>query len=153
MVKIRDVMNHRVVKLTPESTMLYAAEMFCLSQASDLMVVDGSNRFIGVVSEGDLIRAVLPDIKEAVHSGMTQNDLYRIFLESGKGLANQSVARLIIENPITVRPDSELLEAATVMTGKQIRRLPVVEDGRFLGTVSRADICWGLLGTAVAPTL
>ena len=60
-----------------------------------------------------------------------------------------SIKRLIIADPITVHPDDPLLKAAAVMTSRMIRRLPVVHEGRFIGTVSRADICWALLCASI----
>ena len=47
----------------------------------------------------------------------------------------------MIRDAITVKPADEVAQAATIMVDRQIRRLPVVEDGRLHGTVSRADVC------------
>ena len=47
----------------------------------------------------------------------------------------------MIRNAIVVAPDNEAAEVATIMIQKQIRRLPVVQDGQLVGTVSRSDIC------------
>ena len=68
-----------------------------------------------------------------------------MFLDNGRNLALDSIKRLIIYNPITVTPDEDLLKVSTVMVEKMIRRLPVVERGRFVGSISRADVCWALL--------
>ncbi len=142
---IGKIYNERVARLHLSSTMKQAAQLLVLTQASDLVVVDDEERFLGVVSEGDLIRAVLPDFEEVVNARGSLDDAFRIFLDSGKNLAGESIQRLLIEEPITVAPEDELLKAATIMVQLNIRRLPVVEDGKFLGTVSRADVCWALL--------
>ena len=142
---IGKIYNERVARIRLTSTMKEAAQLMVLTQASDLVVVDDDERFIGVVSEGDLIRAVLPDFEEVVNARGSLDDAFRIFLDSGKNLAGESIQRLLIEEPITVAPEDELLKAATIMVQLNIRRLPVVEDGKFLGTVSRADVCWALL--------
>jgi CBS domain-containing protein len=44
----------------------HAAELVAMSGVSDLMVVDGEGRFVGVLSEGDILRAALPDIDDLV---------------------------------------------------------------------------------------
>jgi CBS domain-containing protein len=44
-----------------------------------------------------------------------------------------------------VSPDDELLAVATVMLRSHTRRLPVVRDGAFLGSISLSDICWAVL--------
>lgn len=142
---IKDVMNSRVARLRASTNLKTAAELFCVTQVSDLMVVDEHDRFIGVVSEGDLIRAVMPNFDEVSSAGGSLSDAYLLFLRSGQQMSNQLVTRIMISKPITLMPDDQLLKAATIMISKHIRLLPVVERERFLGTVSRADICWGLL--------
>jgi CBS domain-containing protein len=143
--KIRDVMNERVARVAENSTMIEVAQLLVLTQASDIAVVDSAGRLVGVVSEGDLIRAAMPDFAEVVKVRGSLADAFRFFLDCGRGLARQSIARSIIPTPITVGPDDEILKAATVMIEKNIRRLPVVDGDLFVGTVSRADVCWGLM--------
>ncbi|MCA9540242.1 MAG: CBS domain-containing protein [Myxococcales bacterium] len=143
---IRHVMNPKSAKVGADITIKRAAEMMVITQASDLVVVDDNDRFIGVVSEGDLIREVLPDVDEVFHAGGSMKDAQRALIESGARLHDQTIERLIIHNPFIVRPDDALLTAAAVMIDKNVRRMPVVsDDGRYYGTVSRADICWALL--------
>lgn len=142
---VRDVMNPKAARIGVRSTLQQAADLLVLSQASDLVVVDEEGRFVGVVSEGDLIRAVMPDLDEVIAAGGSLRDAFQIFLAAGRDLAFQPIQGLIISNPITVRPDDELLKVATAMIDRVIRRLPVVEEGRFVGTISRADICWAVL--------
>lgn len=142
---IRDIMDVKAARVVETAMMQTAAELLVLTQASDLMVIDQEGNFVGVVSEGDLIRAVMPDLDEVIAAGGSLTAAFQIFLSAGRDLARTPIKRLIITNPITVHPADELLKAATVMTTKMIRRLPVVANGKFLGTVSRADICWALL--------
>ncbi|MCB0226420.1 MAG: CBS domain-containing protein, partial [Anaerolineae bacterium] len=106
---------------------------------------DADGCFAGVVSETDLLRAVIPDVDEIVKGGGSLNDACHIFIQSGQDLAGQPVRRLVKNNPRTVAPDDELLAVATVMLQSDKRRVPVVEDGLFIGSVSLADICWAVL--------
>jgi len=142
---VRDVMNRKVARIYENTTMRRAAELASLSQASDLMVVDETDTFLGVLSEGDLVRAVMPDLDELISAGGSLAQAYRIFLQTGRDLADEPIGRLIIRNPITVASTDELLKVATVMVSKMIRRIPVVDEGRLVGTVSRSDVTWGLL--------
>jgi CBS domain-containing protein len=143
--QVSDVMSIKVAVISVDATMRLAAELLTLTQASDLIVVDTERNFIGVVSEGDLIRAVMPDFNEVVKAGGSLDAAKQMFLDNGRNLALESIKRLIIYNPITVTPDEDLLKVSTVMMEKMIRRLPVVERGRFVGSISRADVCWALL--------
>jgi len=141
---IKDIMEDPV-SIQIDDVLDSAAKLASDTQASDLMVVDAENRFIGVLSEGDMIRAVLPNFEEITHGTGSLEDAFQIFVESGKDLAKQPFERLIIRNPILLKPDEELLRAATVMIEKMIRRLPVVDNSKLIGTVSRSDICRAIL--------
>ena len=109
------------------------------------MVVDDDGRYVGVLAEGDLLHALMPDFEGLMDSGASLADAFRIFVDSGREYADQPIGRLVIRKSITVGPEDELLKAATVMVTKGIRRLAVVDGERLLGTVSRADVCWALL--------
>jgi CBS domain-containing protein len=144
--KIGDIMNVNAIRIRQGATMRQAAEMVSTNQVSDLMVVDAENNFRGVLSEGDLIRAVLPQYEEIVRSGGSLSGAFELFLDKGKAIAEQPIEPLVIKSPITVSPQDPVLRAASTMISKQIRRLPVVEKGKLVGTVSRADICRAVLG-------
>lgn len=142
---IRDVMNTKAARIHLGRPMALAAEILVLTQASDLMVIDNEDRFFGVLPEGDLLQAVMPDFEGLMESGASLEQAFAVFRHSGSDYADQPIDRLVIRGSITLSPDDELLKAATVMLTKGIRRLAVVEGERFVGSVSRADICWGVL--------
>ena len=52
---------------------------------------------------------------------------------------------IVIRTPIVVTPDNDVVKAAATMASEKINRLPVVEDGKLVGTISRADICHAVL--------
>ncbi len=141
---IGDIMNVNATRIRVTATMRQAAELVSQSQSSDLMVVDGDNNFVGVLSEGDLIRAVLPKYDELVKGGVTNP--VNLFVERGHENAEASIGPLVIRAPLMLSPADPVLKAASTMVSKQIRRLPVVEKGKLVGTVSRADICRAILG-------
>lgn len=138
-------MDQKVARIGVSTNFQEAAELLVLTQASDLIVVDPQGQFVGVVSEGDFLRALIPDYNEVKEAGGSLADAFRIFVDNGQDLARQSISRLIIRHPITVSPEDELLSVAAIMIEKMIRRLPVVQAGRFCGTISRADIAWAVL--------
>ena len=139
--QIRDIMTNYPVYIRIGADMRRAAEMISISEVSDLMVIDHDNIFIGVLSEGDLIRAILPSFDEVLRAGGTLNDAFTFFLQKGRDLVNRPIDPLVIRDAITLKTTDEVAQAATVMVEKQIRRLPVVDDGKLLGTVARSDIC------------
>ncbi len=146
--QIKDVMRVPAVRIHQDSDIHHAAEVVAWSGVSDLMVVDDNDRFIGVLSEGDILRTVLPDIGEIIDEGGTLADAFRIFMEKGEQLAGMPITPLIIREPIVLDPENHIAQAATILVQKQIRLLPVVKEGVLVGTVSRADVCRAVVGTA-----
>ena len=143
--KVRDIMNINSIRILSGATMAEAADLAAMSDASDLFVVDEDNKFIGVLSEGDMIAKTLPDITELMGSSGGIRDSQDIFSEKGGRLGREAVDPHMIKNPITLGPDDQLIKAAATMAKNKIRRLPVVKDGKLLGTISRGDICKAVL--------
>lgn len=141
--KIRKVMNINAVRVLKGSTISKAAEIAAFTSASDLCVVDEDNHFEGVLSEGDLMRAALPNFAELTDEGrnLDRDEVYELFNEKGHQLSNEPIDALVIRNPITVGPDDDVQKAAALMSAKAIRRLPVIGNGKLLGSISRADVC------------
>ena len=145
---VREVMVIHPICIYVDADMRQAARIVSRAEVSDLMVIDRQKKFVGVISEGDLLRAILPDFDEVLAAGGSLSAAFRFFVEKGRDLASRSIAQLIIRDPITVKPDDDVAQIATIMVQKQIRRLPVVENDRLLGTISRADICRAVISNA-----
>jgi CBS domain-containing protein len=144
---VKDFMIVRTARIRHNSNIQHAAEIVALAGVSDLMVVDDNDNFRGVLSEGDILRTALPDIDEILEEGGTLDDAFEIFMRRGKELSDLPIAPLIIEEPIIVDPEDHVAKAATVLLNRQIRLLPVVKEGKLMGTISRADVCRAVVGT------
>lgn len=143
--KIADVMNKTPSTIFNTAKLAEAARLVSKSQVSDLMVIDKAGQFQGVLSEGDIIRAALPDYDDLMHNDTPLNQAWKIFIEKAKILASRSISPLVIQQPIFFAPENELLKAAATMINKQIRILPVVEGGQLVGTISRGDLAAALM--------
>jgi CBS domain-containing protein len=144
--KVREVMNASGSTVDSGATVKQAVKILAETQASDLMVVAGDGRFVGVLSEGDLIRAALPRYEEILQGGGNLTEAFEVFVDKGSALADKPIEPLVIKEALTVAPQDDVLKAASAMVRKQIRRLPVVDGGRLVGTISRADVCRAVLG-------
>ena len=151
--RIREAMTNRVARIRAEATMFQAAEAVSLSGASELMVVDSTGAFIGVLSEGDILRAALPDTDEILAAGGSLEGAFDRFVRKGRDLAALPIIPLIIRDPLTVDPDDHVARAAVVFVELNIRLLPVVRDGRLLGAISRADVCDAVVGDLPRPQI
>jgi CBS domain-containing protein len=143
--QIGEIMNRNVTTIQEGATLKEAAELLHHSLASDLMVVDAEGGFAGVLSEGDLVREIMPKYEGFMLSSGNLYEAFGLFMEEGAQKAGRSVDGLVIREPITFASTEDAVKAAATMVSKQIRRLPVVDDGKLVGTLSRADIAFAVL--------
>ena len=143
---VRHAMSLHPARIRSDADLERAADIIALSGASDLMVVDDDNHFVGVLSEGDVLRAAMPDRDEIEAQGGTLADAFALFVRKGGTLRDRRISPFVIRMPIVVSPDDHVGAAAAIMIDRAIRRIPVVDEGRLVGTVSRADICRAVVG-------
>ena len=102
---VREIMNINVTRILIGATLRQAAEVSAMSSAADLAVVDEANNFVGTLSEGDLMRAALPSLSDAMAGGGTLSGGYDLIEEKAQEIAG---------NPIDPhrhpRPDHALAE-------------------------------------------
>ena len=145
-VLIADIMNPHPVLIRADADLHEAAEIVGYTGVSDLMVIGRYRRFAGVLSQGDILRAAMPQTKDILAEGGTLETAYELFLARGSTLSGRPIEPLVITEPMVVRPGHHVARAATVLLHRQIQLLPVVDGERLAGTVSRADICRAVVG-------
>jgi CBS domain-containing protein len=135
----RDVMSSSVVAVRATTPVRDIARLLLEKHISAVPVVDGAGAPIGIISEGDLIVA---DASEG------RRDRWLAMLAEGEPLSaeflsslNERTAGDVMSKPVvTVYEDTDLGEIARILQGSQIKRAPVVRNGRMVGIVSRADV-------------
>jgi CBS domain-containing protein len=142
-VRVADVMTTELTTLSLGARLADAARLVASTGASDVMVLDDAGAFVGVLSEGDLIRSLLPGRGEVDVASPVE--LFELLSINGRVRGSETIDPLVIREPVYLSPDDDLLRAAELMMSRQIRRLPVLDDGRLAGTVSRADLAFALL--------
>jgi CBS domain-containing protein len=123
-VLVSDVMTAFPAYIRLGATMRRAAEVVSVSEVGQLMVLDHDGRFVGSLSEEDMVRALLPGFDDVTVGGGTLADAFRIFLERGRALAERVIDPFVVRDAATVRSTDELARAAIVMIDRGIRRLP-----------------------------
>jgi CBS domain-containing protein len=106
-----EVMTTRVITVTEQQTKQQAAQLLSEHRISGLPVVNDDNAVVGVVTEFDVI--------------------------SKEG---QTVGDIMSRGVISVTPDTDLEDVSHILVHERIKRLPVLEHGRLVGIVSRADL-------------
>jgi len=92
-----------------------------------------------LMREGDIGSLPITDDERLV--GMiTDRDITTMVVAEGADPETTSVGDVSSRDPISVEPDEALEDALQLMARHQVRRLPVVENGRLVGIVAQADI-------------
>lgn len=140
--KVGDILHSDWPTLAPSQTVEDAIKLFAESGISGAPVVEGGE-LIGVITEGDLIlqdaEIKAPGFLDILGGLVPLGswDDYRREALKGAGL---TVGEVMTEDVITVPPEASLSEAATTMAEEKIKLLPVTEDGRLRGVITRMDI-------------
>ena len=139
MLTVRDVMTRSVVSVGRNTPLKDVAQALIDHGISGVPVLD-EGTVLGVVSEADLL--VKEQGPDAIH-----HRRFARFLGESRGSREQLVklgaitaAEAMTAPAITIESFRPLHEAAAVMTARRVNRLPVVDDGRLVGIISRADL-------------
>ena len=130
---VADVMTRDVITATPETPFKQLEQLMAEHGISALPVVDAAGVTVGVVSEADLLLKTEAD--GGAGGGWSPGRRER----DSKAHA-QTASGLMSSPAIAVEPGAPLAAAARLMRKGSVKRLPVVDGGRLVGIVSRADV-------------
>lgn len=127
---VRDVMSRDPATVREDTTVKQALTILADRRVTSLPVVAPAGAVVGVVSEADLIRDLLPRDPGAHPDAAEEPDDRPVL-----------VLDVMTPHPVTLHPDTDLVEAVDVLTSTTIKSAPVVDgDGTLLGMLSRADV-------------
>jgi CBS domain-containing protein len=143
---VADIMERDAPAVALEATVEEVVAQFKEQDVSALPVVNEGGRCVGVVTEQDLVIADeegdlhIPHYVELFGGLVFFPPELRHFERRLRKAAASRVADLMSEPPVTVEPSTTVHEAAHVIVERGHSRLPVVEHGRYVGLVTRADV-------------
>ena len=117
--KVREVMSNPVIRIHPEENVAVAARMLERYNIGALPVCGSDGRIRGVVTDRDLVTRCLA---------------------AGRTPAHTRVGDIMTARIVSARPDMDAHTAAALMGREQVRRLPVMENGKLCGMVSLGDL-------------
>ena len=139
---VRDLMTERPRTVGPDTSVRDAARDLIREGVGGLPVVDGAGQVVGMLGERELMRHLLDSY---LHAGA----------RSGTAPAGHAAAApppaavrdVMTRQVLCVSPDQPIADVASIMTNKDVDRVPVVRDGRLVGFLTRGDIVRKLIGT------
>ncbi|MCO5043890.1 MAG: CBS domain-containing protein [Verrucomicrobia bacterium] len=117
---VRDIMVTKLVTLRPEQPIRDAIDILLKNRISGAAVLDDKGALIGMLSEKDCLNVIAND---AFHN--TDPD---------------HVSDYMSRTLTTIEPEADIFRAADMFLKNSFRRLPVVENGRVVGQISRRDV-------------
>lgn len=138
--KARDVMVSPVITAKQESSVRDVARIFLEKRISAVPVVDDEGRLIGIITEGDLLHRAEAGTERRRPWWLLQlvgrETLAAEYVKSH----SRKVADVMTRKVITAAPDTPLHEIATLLEKNGIKRVPIVDQGKLVGIVSRANL-------------
>ncbi len=143
MLTARDVMTKEVVTVTMETTIRELAGIITAHRIGSVPVVDSTGNLVGIVTESDLIEQ---DKSFHIPTVISLFD-WVIYLESEKRFEKElkrmtarTVGDICAREVVTVTSDTPVNAIADIMSTRKIHAVPVVEEGKLAGIVSRIDL-------------
>ena len=115
---VREAMTEDPRSIGPSASVVEAARLMRDEHIGSLPITDGET-LMGMITDRDITTRVVAEAAD---------------------LATTSVGDVYSQDLVSVEPDKDLEEALRLMARHQVRRLPVVEEGRLVGIVAQADI-------------
>ena len=115
---VRQHMKKNVVSLPSSATLSEAARKMKEKNIGSI-IIEENGRVKGILTDRDIALALGAEQKEA---------------------ASTCVCDIMVQDPITVEADADLDSALRIMNRANVRRLPVLENGKLIGVISSADI-------------
>jgi CBS domain-containing protein len=138
--KTSDVMTQEVVSVPPTATLQEAIDLMLKGGISGLPVIDKDGTLLGIVTEGDLLRR--SELGTQKHRArwieflMSPNRLTAEYIKTN----SHHVSDIMTTAVFTVEEDTALEDAVTLMETRQVKRLPVMRNGRVGGIISRSNL-------------
>jgi CBS domain-containing protein len=154
--KATEIMTREVVSVASDTPIRNIAKLMVDQRISGVPVID-HGKLVGIISENDLVRRVelgTEKTRSRWVQFLTSNDTLLAEYVRARGRVARDV---MTTNVVTVAPDDSIAAIAEVLETRHIKRVPVVDGGKVVGIVSRANLLQALVAVgsakvALAPT-
>ena len=138
--RAHQIMTRPVITVTPDTTIVDAANLMLRQHISGLPVVDAAGKLVGIVSEGDFIR------RGEIGTERKRGALLRFVLGAGKSASDFvhehgcKISEIMNPSPVTITEDTPLADIVDLMEKRNVKRLPVLRNDKVVGIVTRANL-------------
>lgn len=143
MLKAQDIMTRDVISVTPDTRVEDLARIFVEKRVSAMPVLTDDGRLAGVISETDLVEQNKPlhlPTVISIFDWVLYLESEKDFKEEVEQITARTAGEVCTEDPVICGPQTPLSEIASLMSENKVNLLPVVEDDKVVGVVSRLDV-------------
>ncbi len=140
---VQDVMSTGVVTANRQDTVQSVVVKMLSRHCGAIPVVEEDHRLVGILTLRDVLLPLYPNYGDYIHDNVHSRDFVEMEEGYPEALAKK-VEDVMSAHPMSVRPTCPILEAASYMGLRNLRRIPVVDRDRLVGMVSIGDINRGL---------
>ena len=139
-------MDTRIPTVTPQDSVEHVVHLMADQELAAVPVINEGGRCVGIVTEKDLVIADeegdlhIPHYIELFGGLLFFPPELRMFEQRLKKASAARVQDLMTQPPVTIDPRASIHEAAHAIVAHGHSRVPVVEHGRYVGLVTRADV-------------
>jgi CBS domain-containing protein len=141
--RVGDIMTTTVMSVQPDTPVSEIARLMSQYDISGLPVVDADNQVVGVVTELDMIvrntHFKLPNFI-FIFDNMIPLETPGHYRERLEKILGTTAEEIMSEPAVTITPDASIEDLAELMVERRMNPIPVVEEDRLVGIVSRSDI-------------
>lgn len=120
---VGQLMQDAITRCTPRTDALTIAHLMTHRNFGSLPVVDQDETLVGIVTEYDLLQAMI----------------------EGRDLRKVLATEIMSAYPVTVTEDQTLVQVADLFQDRYLTRVPVVRNGKLVGILARRDLIFGYL--------
>lgn len=113
---VKEIMTREAVSITPKFSIRESVDLMLEKGIGSLPIVDKEDKLVGIVTERDFALAL------------------------AGSLTNETVGDIMIKDVITTTPGTPIESCSKIMVRNNLRRIPVVEEGKLIGIVTSTDI-------------
>jgi CBS-domain-containing membrane protein len=135
-----DIMTPDVLSVRPDASVVTTAQLMLQKRISGVPVIDDRGNLVGIVTEGDFLR------RAETGTGRRRPRWIEFFMGPGRladeyvRLSGRKVSDVMTHEVQTVPPDAPLEQVVRLMERHNVKRLPVVDNGKVVGIVTRANL-------------